>query len=94
MVKFYDTFIIPTSVTRSKLAIHLNSQVISLLDLEKSSAKEELSDKVERNGTILFVITDVREFKSKMVVSRGRQAIKHISEFEVQDLGVKNSLIE
>ncbi|KAH8590462.1 Metalloenzyme, LuxS/M16 peptidase-like protein [Bisporella sp. PMI_857] len=94
MVKFYDTFIIPTSVTRSKLAIHLNSQVISLLDLEKSSAKEEVSDKGEGNGAIPFVITDVREFKSKMVVSRGLQAIRRINEFEEQDLGVKNSLIE
>ncbi|KAH8587197.1 Metalloenzyme, LuxS/M16 peptidase-like protein [Bisporella sp. PMI_857] len=84
MVKFYDTFIIPTSPTRSKLAIYLNSQVISSAGLEKSStkpeqeAKEALSDKVEGKSTTPFVITDVREFKSKMVVSKGRQSVTHI----------------
>jgi insulysin len=41
--------------------------------------------KKEGNGTIPFIITDVREFKSKMQVSAGPQPVKHISEFEELD---------
>jgi insulysin len=41
--------------------------------------------KKEGNGTTPFIITDVREFKSKMQVSAGPQPVKHISEFEELD---------
>ena len=41
--------------------------------------------KKEGNGTTPFIITDVREFKSKMLVSAGPQPVKHISEFEDLD---------
>jgi len=38
--------------------------------------------KMEGNGTKPFVITDVREFKSLLLVSAGPQPVRHISEFE------------
>lgn len=41
--------------------------------------------KREGNGTTPFIITDVREFKSRMQVSAGPQPVKHISEFEELD---------
>lgn len=41
--------------------------------------------KKEGNGTTPFIITDVRDFKSKMLVSAGPQPVKHISEFEELD---------
>lgn len=37
------------------------------------------------NGTTPVVITDVREFKSKLQISAGPQPVKHISEFEELD---------
>jgi len=46
---------------------------------------ESVSVEVEGNGTTPFVITDVREFKSKMQISAGPQPVKHISEFEELD---------
>jgi insulysin len=41
--------------------------------------------KTEGNGTTPYIITDVREFKSKLQVSAGPQPVKHISEFEELD---------
>lgn len=46
---------------------------------------EAIEVKPEGNGTTPYVITDVREFKSKLQVSPGPQPIKHISEFEELD---------
>lgn len=46
---------------------------------------EAISVKPQGNGTTPFVITDVREFKSKLQVSAGPQPVKHISEFEELD---------
>lgn len=39
----------------------------------------------EINRTTPYVITDVREFRSKLQISAGPQAVKHISEFEELD---------
>lgn len=50
---------------------------------EEDGEKEEV--KVEGNGTTPYVIKDVREFKSRLQVSAGPQAVKHISEFEELD---------
>ncbi|KAG9246960.1 Metalloenzyme, LuxS/M16 peptidase-like protein [Calycina marina] len=41
--------------------------------------------KPEANGTTPIVIKDVREFKTQLAVTRGPQAVKHISEFEELD---------
>ena len=46
---------------------------------------EVVETKTQGNGTKPFIITDVREFKSKMLVSAGPQPVKHISEFEELD---------
>lgn len=46
---------------------------------------EAIEVKPEGNGTTPYVITDVREFKSKLQVSAGPQPVKHISEFEELD---------
>jgi insulysin len=62
---------------------------LKALGLNKDKKDEEdgevVSVKVEGNGTTPFVITDVREFKSKMQISAGPQPVKHISEFEELD---------
>jgi insulysin len=62
---------------------------IKMLGLNKDSKDEEdgevVPGKEEGNGTTPYIITDVREFKSKMQVSAGPQPVKHISEFEELD---------
>jgi insulysin len=62
---------------------------LKALGLNKDKKDEEDGEavpvKVEGNGTTPFVITDVREFKSKMQISAGPQPVKHISEFEELD---------
>lgn len=46
---------------------------------------EPVPVKMQGNGTIPFVITDVREFRCMLQVSAGPQPVKHISEFEDLD---------
>jgi insulysin len=62
---------------------------IKVLGLNKDRKDDEdgeaISVKSEGNGTTPYVITDVREFKSKMQISAGPQPVKHISEFEELD---------
>jgi insulysin len=62
---------------------------MKVLGLNKDEKDEEDGEvvevKVDRNGTTPFIITDVREFKSKLQVSAGPQPVKHISEFEELD---------
>jgi insulysin len=59
------------------------------LGLNKDKKDEEDGEvvpvKTDANGTTPSVITDVREFKSKMQISAGPQPVKHISEFEEVD---------
>jgi insulysin len=52
---------------------------------KKDKEADEMKVKVESNGTKPFVITDVREFKSKLQVSAGPQAVRDLSEFEELD---------
>lgn len=106
MLEFYNTYILPSSPARSKLAVHLNAQTtvdtkeatgvsaviekgVRALGLNKAKKDEEDGEavpvEVEGNGTTPFVITDVREFKSKLQISAGPQPVKHISEFEELD---------
>lgn len=62
---------------------------LKVLGLNKDHKDEEdgevASVEVEGNGTTPYIITDVREFKSKLQVSAGPQPVKHISEFEDLD---------
>jgi insulysin len=62
---------------------------MKVLGLNKDKKDEEdgevIEAKPEGNGTTPFIITDVREFKSKLQVSAGPQPVKHISEFEELD---------
>jgi len=62
---------------------------VEALGLNKDRKDDEdgevISVKPEGNGTTPYVITDVREFKSRLQVSAGPQPVKHISEFEELD---------
>ena len=62
---------------------------LKVLGLNKDKKDEEDGEAVpaeaDGNGTIPFVITDVREFKSKLQISTGPSPVKHISEFEELD---------
>lgn len=62
---------------------------LKALGLNKDKKDEEDGEvvpvKADGNGTTPFVITDVREFKSRMQISAGPQPVKHISEFEELD---------
>lgn len=98
MIAYFTFFILPSSPTRAKLAIHLNAQTpatdavengLKTLALNKNKKDEEDGEvvpvKTEGNGTTPYIITDVREFKSRLQVSAGPQSVKHISEFEELD---------
>lgn len=67
----------------------VSEKVENVLGLNKSHVDAEDGEvvKVEAagNGTTPYIITDVREFKSKLQVSSGPQPVKHISEFEELD---------
>ncbi|CAG8979190.1 hypothetical protein HYALB_00000326 [Hymenoscyphus albidus] len=95
MIEYYNYFILPSSPSRAKLAIHLNAQTpdtaavengLKTLALNKDKKDEEDGEVVPvvtaGNGTTPYIITDVREFKSRLQVSAGPQPVKHISEFE------------
>lgn len=54
-------------------------------DSKDQEASEAPGAKPAGNGTVPFIITDVREFKSMMPISPGPRPVKHISEFEDLD---------
>jgi insulysin len=63
-------------------ALEKDLQALGLKDTNKGEAapvKEEI------NRTTPYVITDVRDFRCKLQISAGPQAVKHISEFEELD---------
>jgi insulysin len=94
MIEFFNHYINTSSPARSKLAIHLKAQTpqtviengMETLAINKDEKDDEDGEvvpvKQEGNGTTPYIITDVREFKSKLQVSAGPQPVKHISEFE------------
>lgn len=101
MIEFYNHYILPASPARSKLAVHLNAQTpaeadedldvgaaekgVKTLALKDNYNGEIVPVKEEINRTTPYVITDVREFRSKLQISAGPQAVKDISEFEELD---------
>lgn len=62
---------------------------IKALGLNKTEKDAEDGEVVEvqkeANGTTPVLITDVREFKSRLQVSAGPQPVRHLSEFEELD---------
>ena len=96
MIQFYNQFILPSSPLRSKLSIHLiaqgtsfpegnpDEQTISMNNEDHKNAEDGVAIVVnaKSNGTIPYVITDVRQFKSMLQTTAGPQPVKHISEFE------------
>jgi len=85
MIEFFNHYILPSSPARSKLAIHLNAQTQASGKEAADEDEEAVPVKAEGNGTIPFVITDIRELRSKMQISAGPQPVKHISKFEEPD---------
>lgn len=63
-------------------ALEKDLQALGLKDTNKG---EVAPVKEEINRTTPYVVTDVREFRSKLQISAGPQAVKHISEFEELD---------
>jgi insulysin len=72
---------ITTAIEKGMKVLGLNKD---RQDQEDGEILGEIKKK-EGNGTTPFIITDVRDFKSRMQVSAGPQPIKHISEFEELD---------
>lgn len=69
-------------------AIEKGMKVLSLNKDRHDQEDGEIIGNIKKedgNGTTPFIITDVREFKSKMQISAGPQPVKHISEFEELD---------
>lgn len=72
--------------TVAATVIEKGMKALGLNKTEKDDEDGEVVEvKPEGNGTTPYVITDVREFKSKLQVSAGPQPVKHISEFEELD---------
>jgi insulysin len=78
----------PSSEDNSGVAAVVEKSM-KVLGLDKDKKDEEdgevVSAEIQGNETTPFIITDVREFKSKLQVSAGPQPVKHISEFEELD---------
>lgn len=71
-----------TSVTA---AVEKGLEVLGLQAEEEDKPASDQPATEESNRTAPYVITDVRDFRSKMQVSAGPQPVKHISEFEELD---------
>ena len=75
-----------TEATSVTAVLEKSMKVLGLNKDRKDEEDGEVTEaKPEGNGTTPFIITDVREFKSKLQVSAGPQPVKHISEFEELD---------
>jgi insulysin len=94
MVQFFEHYIAPASASRAKLAIHLHAQGTSKKATRGaveegvkllSITKEEEPARVEGNGTVTYIIDDVRAYKSRLGVTPGPQPVRDLSEFEETD---------
>lgn len=77
-----------TTTTNSTSIVEKGLKALGLDNKDKKDAEDGEVPSVETtdaNGTKPFIITDVREFKSKLQISAGPQPVKHISEFEELD---------
>jgi insulysin len=69
-------------------AIEKGMKVLGLNKDTQGKEDGEINGEIEKksgNGTTSLVITDVRAFKSTMMMSAGPQPVKHIAEFEELD---------
>ncbi|KAI1004510.1 putative zinc protease [Podosphaera aphanis] len=84
IIDFFGNYIHPSSSTRSKLAVHLSAQtqIGAASETINRSSDETTNPPITENRKTPCIITDVREFKSRLQVSAGPKPIKHISEFE------------
>ncbi|KAK8092119.1 uncharacterized protein PG998_015132 [Apiospora kogelbergensis] len=81
MIDFYSSHILPTSPNRAKLVVYLEAQGTSTKTQEAASAEKE-TEAVPNNGTVPYLITDVREYKSQLVASSGARPIRELGFFE------------
>ncbi|KAK7972457.1 peptidase M16 inactive domain-containing protein [Apiospora saccharicola] len=81
MIDFYSCHILPSSPTRAKLVVYLEAQGTSTKTQEAASSEKE-PEVVPNNGTVPYLIEDVREYKSRLVASSGARPIRELVEFE------------
>ncbi|KAK7928452.1 peptidase M16 inactive domain-containing protein [Apiospora marii] len=81
MIDFYSCHILPSSPTRAKLAVYLEAQGTSAKTQEAASSEKE-PEVVPNNGTVPYLIEDVREYKSRLVASSGARPIRELVEFD------------
>jgi insulysin len=75
----------PAENTAITAALEKGMKILGL-GAEKDNLDGEIVPvKEEINRTTPYIITDVRDFRSKMQISAGPQPVKHISEFEELD---------
>jgi insulysin len=76
----------PTEEKSAVTAAVEKGMKILALSTDKDSLDGEVAPvKEDINHTTSYIITDVREFRSKLQISAGPQAVKRISEFEELD---------
>lgn len=88
MIEFYTTYIVPTSPARAKLAVHLAAQGVSEKPKDAPAAEPEVKIEegpVPTNGTVPFIVEDVRDYKARLVASAGARPARELSEFEDTD---------
>ncbi|ORY69720.1 peptidase M16 inactive domain-containing protein [Pseudomassariella vexata] len=81
MLEFYSTYIAPTSAVRAKLAVYLIARGTSPKSQEAPDADVGI-EKVPTNGTEPLIITNVRDYKARLVASAGARPARELSEFE------------
>ncbi|KAI2637372.1 peptidase M16 inactive domain-containing protein [Xylaria nigripes] len=87
MIEFFWTHIDPKSPTRAKMVIQLEAQGVS--PKSKKANGDEATDKEQAelptNGTEPVLITDVWDYKSKLVATGGPRPIRDLTEYEELD---------
>ena len=81
MIDYYARHILPSSPDRAKLVVYLVAQGISPKSKDAPAENGE-TETVPTNGTVPYVIQDVREYKSRMEVTVGARPVCELSEFE------------
>lgn len=81
MMDYYARHILPSSPDRAKLVVYLVAQGVSPKSKDAPAENGE-TETVPTNGTVPYVIQDVREYKSRMEVTVGARPVRELSEFE------------
>jgi insulysin len=91
MIEMFQRYVLPSSPERAKLAIHLHAKYASgVSSLAQTTVTLNTVTKVtgvtniamESSRKDLYIIGDVRDYKSRLAVTAGPQAVKDLSEFE------------